>query len=181
MTTRNSPTDASGINATQFLSTMGDTPALAAVMLSTIGSNMAVAANNSGIFTRFRPRRDIVLTSLVWVVGSQSGNYDIGIFDSTGARLWSKGSTATPATGTSVAEAVTGVTLQAARTYYVGWSSDNTTSGVKGIAAASVGEMTKLMDGTPSVFSVASVFPLPSTVTLGSTAPNRLPFFSLRG
>lgn len=176
-----SPTDAAG-RAGRYLSTLGTEAAWAGVILSAIGSNCAVSANNSGLFIKFTPKYDLVCPSFLWVVGSQSGNYDVGLYDADGNRLWAKGSTTVPSTGTTVTETFTGIQLTAGQDYYVGWSSDNTTAGVKGLAISGLGELAKMADGvTLSTYSVASVFPLPSTVTYGSTSVNRLPFFVLRG
>jgi len=164
-----------------FLSTMGVSPAWAFIVQSTIGSNQAVLANNSGFFVPIRPRQNISVSSLAWVVGLQSGNYDIGIYDSTGARLWSRGSTAVTTAGTQVAETVTDVSMVAGTTYYIAWSSDTTSSAVKGLGGAGTAELARSMDGTLAVVSVASVFPLPSTVTIGTSTVNRFPFIALRG
>jgi hypothetical protein len=164
-----------------FLSTMGVSPAWAFVVQSTIGGNQSVLANNSGFFVPIRPRQNISVSSLAWVVGTQSGNYDIGVYDSTGARLWSRGSTAVTTAGTQVAETVTDVSMVAGSTYYIAWSSDTTSSAIKGIGGAGTAELSRSMDGTLAVVSVASVFPLPSTVTIGTSTVNRFPFIALRG
>jgi hypothetical protein len=164
-----------------FLSTMGASPAWAFVVQSTIGSNQAVLAANSGFFVPIRPRQNISVSSLAWVVGLQSGNYDIGVYDSTGARLWSRGSTAVTTAGTQVAETVTDVSMVAGATYYIAWASDTTSSAVKGLGGAGTAELSRSMDGSLAVVSVASVFPLPSTVTIGTSTVNRFPFIALRG
>jgi hypothetical protein len=164
-----------------FLSTMGDSPAWAFITQSTLGSSQSVLAANSGFFVPIRPRQNISVSSLAWVVALSSGNYDIGVYDSTGARLWSRGSTAVTTAATQVAETVTGVSMAAGSTYYIAWSSDTTSSAVKGLGGAGTAELARSMDGTLAVVSVASVFPLPSTVTIGTSTVNRLPFIALRG
>lgn len=174
-----SPSDAVG-RGSRFLSTYGTDPAWAGY-ICTSGANIAPPAANGGNFMRLIPAFDIVVSALVWVPAVQSGNYDIAILDDAGTRLWSKGSTTIPATGTAVSDTVTGVTLYAGNVYYIGWAGSDGNGALKGIGAAGIGELCKITDGTPSVVSVTSVFPIPSTVTLGSTAPNRLPFVVIRG
>lgn len=172
---------ADSVGGKRFLSTFGESPVMGAIALSTIGGSIVPTAANGGLFMQLIPRTNLAVTSLLWQVSAGSGDYDIAILDSAGNRLWSKGSTAVPAAGTLVAETVTGVNLTAGLAYYVGFSSSDGTAGVKGLGGTNCGDIARLVDGTPSVLSVGSVFPIPSTVTLGSTTANRLPFIALRG
>lgn len=174
-----SPTDAPG-GKSRFMSTFGDNAALVGVLASAIGVSCTVAAANSAIFVRIVPNFDVTVISLVWLVNGTAGNYDIGIFDDSGNRLWSKGSTVVPPSGTIVTDAVPGINLKANNIYYLGWSADNTTAAIKGVSGANLGELSKLIDGKPYLLTVDSVFPIPPTVTLGSTTINRLPFMSVR-
>lgn len=162
-----------------FCSTVGSNPVVAA--LSVAGTNSAVIGiANLGIVMPVKPHRNINLAVLEWVTGTvQAGNYDIAVLDSAGARLWSKGSTAWPAPSTNVAETVSPpVSLLAGQTYYIVLAADNTTATYKGLNVTS--SLLKLVTGAGHARVVGSIFPIPSTVALGSTATGKLPLVMLR-
>ncbi|WP_368681057.1 SGNH/GDSL hydrolase family protein [Rhodococcus opacus] len=162
-----------------FCSTVGSNPVVAA--LTVTGSSSAVIGTaNMGIVMPVKPHRNMSIAVLEWVTGSVSaGNYDIAILDSAGARLWSKGSTAWPATSTNVAETVSpAVSLVAGQTYYIVLAADNTTATYKGLNTTS--SLLKLVTGAGHTRAVGSIFPIPSTVTIGSTATGKLPLVLLR-
>ena len=98
----------------------------------------------------------------VWVnIGVSAGNIDAGIYDNAGNRVVSKGSTASPGTGWQ--EYTFTPTLLAAGEYWLAVSGNN--------AALTLGQ-----DGTSRDLRVqrvvASSFPLPATIVLGSTRPS---------
>jgi len=160
-----------------FCSTAGSNPAVA--MLAAAAS-APIGVANTGIAMPVKPHRDINLTVLEWIAGTTSaGNYDIAILDSTGARLWSKGSTAWPTASAVSTETVSpAVSLVAGKTYYIMLSTDSATATYKGLNVTST--LLKLVTGASYSRVVASVFPIPSTVTLGSTATGKLPVVMLR-
>ena len=159
------------------LTTFGENSAL--TLLAATGT-ITVGAANSCLQRKVRPTRTINVTGLVWFSATQSGNYDIAIYDdASNAKLWSKGSTAWPAAG-KITETVTSVTLYAGRTYRLVFSGDNATGAVRGSSAAFAG-LDVLLDGTTDSTTVASVFPLPSTLVAGTAATTRVPLIAVLG
>jgi hypothetical protein len=160
-----------------FCSTVGSNPAVAA--LSAVGSAV-IGAANTGIVMPVKPHRNISLAVLEWIAGTTSaGNYDIAVLDSTGARLWSKGSTAWPTASATVTETVSpAVSLIAGQTYYVVLAADNATATYKGLNVTS--NLLKLVTGAAHSRTVGSIFPIPSNVTLGSALTGKLPVVMLR-
>lgn len=160
-----------------FCSTAGSNPAIAALSAAT---SAVIGTANTGIVMPVKPHRNITLSVLEWFAGTTSaGNYDIAVLDSTGARLWSKGSTAWPTASATVTEAVSpAVSLVAGQAYYVVLAADNATATYKGLNVAS--NLLKLVTGAPQSRAVGSIFPIPSSVTLGSTSTGKLPVVMLR-
>lgn len=100
---------------------------------------------------------------------TQSGNFDIGVYDSTGVRKVSKGSTAQ---STLTASAVNEVTFASTSLnpgeYYLALACDNTTGTFSFSAVNEVSAKYQLQ--------VATSFPLPASLTPGTTHPtNALP------
>ena len=162
-----------------FCSTVGSNPVVAA--LAVAGTNSAVIGiANMGIVMPVKPHRNINLAVLEWITGTvQAGNYDVAVLDSAGARLWSKGSTAWPAPNTNVVETVSpAVSLLAGQTYYIVLATDSATATYKGLNATAT--LLKLVTGAGHSRVVGSIFPIPSAVSLGSTATGKLPLVMLR-
>lgn len=159
-----------------FLSTYGTDPAVA--MMVATSTTFAVA--NQAVLIPVTPFRDITVAALNWVtVATSSGNYDIGIYDAAGTRLWSKGSTAWPVVSTVNADTVSpAVVLRQGITYWIALASDATTGTFRGTTAQ--GGQLQMLDGTNFARTVAAAFPLPASITLGSTAGTRLPIIVLR-
>lgn len=160
-----------------FCSTVGSNPAVAALSSA---ASAVIGTANTGIVMPVKPHRSITLAVLEWFAGTTAaGNYDIAVLDSTGARLWSKGSTAWPTASTTVTETVSPtVALIAGQTYYIVLAADNTTATYKGLNVSS--NLLKLVTGSPHARTVGTIFPIPSSVTLGSTATGKLPVVMLR-
>lgn len=160
-----------------FLSTVGNNPAFAAQVAA--GGSIAMVSANHGVAIPLVAPRAISIGLLEWVVGVQSGNYDIAVLDASGARLWSKGSTAVPAPG-QVSETVSpAVAITKGTAFRVEIAFDNTTATYKGISLA-LNEMFKTLTGVPLALKIDSQIPIPSPVTLGSTAALRLPLITVR-
>lgn len=158
------------------LSPLGEHAGLHALAAAT----PTVPVANNGIQCLVTPRRDIVVSNLVWFSVTASGNYDVAIIDdSTSARLWSKGSTAWPAAGT-ITETVTGVTMRAGRPYRLVFAADNTTGTYRGVQA-SAGDMLTRMDGRFAAYLTSAMFPIPATPATGSTASTRVPLLIVKG
>ena len=137
-----------------------------------VGSNFGSA--NDAVFLKFIPTRRIVPVKFYFMTGGTiSGNLDAAILNSSGTRLWSKGSTAWPAINTLVAWTVSGVYLDKGQTYWLGMSGDNTTGLIR---AFNLTATLAPLDSQGNNYNrvVASSFPIPSSVTLGSTASTRM-------
>lgn len=159
-----------------FLATTGTEPALAGLVGA--GGSAALAANQAAL-TRVKAPRALAITKLVWIAGTQSGNYDIGLYDAAGNRLWSKGSTASPVSGTITETVSPTVNIPKGSLFYVAVASDNVTATFRAITLASA-EITKTLTGIPSAVAVATAFPLPNPIVIGSTTILRIPLVVIR-
>jgi hypothetical protein len=151
--------------------------------LAATGTSSTWQGANETIVCRVRTNRRLDITKLTWLPGNTSaGNYDIGIFDSAGVCLWSKGSTAFPAINVGVTETVSPtVAIGGDTTFYVALATDSATATFRGLVYTSVVEQL-LSDGTNSFFRV-STFPLPTignTLTIGSSGSGRAPRILVR-
>lgn len=127
----------------------------------TLAAQSLAVANKAWLTKSWLPA-SFVVTSLSFVVVTQSGNMDIGIYDSTFTRVWSRGSFAVPAAGTRAVLISAGspatLTL-AAGTFYIAWTADNTTAlftTLSGVAAD--------VDGQSLYLSKTSSLPLPASI-----------------
>jgi hypothetical protein len=149
----------------------GVSPVVTGLMLQQ-GAWTNTAANDA-VYTRVVPHRDILVTKLVLQFGTASGNFDVGIADAAGNRLWSSGSTAVAAVHTVTVG--TPVLLRAGVTYYFVIAVDNTTATVRGL---SLGSSAVPVDTSGAViaYRAPSAFPIPasSPVALGGAASGSL-------
>lgn len=165
----------SAADQTDYLSTVGSDPAIAALA----GAGAATYAANAACLVPMKAPRAISIGKLVWIAGAQSGNYDIGLYDAAGTRLWSKGSTASPAAGTITETVSPAVALPKGAKFYAAIAFDNATAQIRGITLSSA-EQTKTLTGAPTSLTVSASFPLPATITPGSTTVLRLPLIVIR-
>jgi len=100
-----------------------------------------------------------VITGIRVTIGVSSGNLDVGIYDSTGNRLASSGSTASPGTGNQTINFTASASLVPG-TYYLAVAADNNT-----VTITRAGT-----DAPAAAYYFDTSFPLPSTVTLPGTA-----------
>lgn len=123
---------------------------------------------NAAILVPFALQTSQTISAIVVSAGStQSGNFDVGIYDSSGTRKVSKGSTAQSTLTGNVANSVTVTsTPLAAGQYYLALSADNGTGTFyfESTAPASLAQ---------HQLQVATSFPLPASITPGSTKPSR--------
>lgn len=159
-----------------FLSTCGNHPAIAALVGA--GGSSPISAN-SACLVRVKAPRSITVAKLVWIASTQSGNYDIGLYDNAGGRLWSKGSTASPTSGTITETVSPAVVIPKGSVFHVAIAADNATATFRGVTLASA-EITKTLTGIPSAVTVAASFPLPATITIGTTTVTRNPLVVIR-
>lgn len=127
---------------------------------------------NAAILLPFTIQADQTIAEIdFWPGSSQSGNYDLGVYDSSGTRKVSKGSTAqSTLTANSLNKiAVTSTPLDAGL-YYLAVVYDNATANLRTLASGDF--------GNAFCRKVTSSFPLPSTLTIGSTAPTTAPLMA---
>lgn len=163
------PSGSPSITQMDHLSTLGTSPAL------TMAGNtqFVLGSANQAICVPVIPHRNMTLAKLRWMPGVVSGNYDIAILDASGTRLWSKGSTALTS-GAKTEDVSPGLALTAGTKYWVALALDNTTAQAYGLSAVVAAHGT-MEDGTAFARTVSSAFPIPSTVTLGSTGSAKIP------
>lgn len=130
-------------------------------------ASVAWPAANAAILVPFTLQTQQTIASVSVVAGAtQSGHFDIGVYDSAGTLKVSKGSTLQSTLSASTVNTVTfAATVLPAGLYYLAVAADNTTGTFKFDAAAT------LLAGLQ--LQVAAAFPLPATITPGSTAPSR--------
>jgi hypothetical protein len=87
------------------ISTIGSMSAAGQISRATLGNTGAGVwpSNNLGIYMPMLIPETVTIYQMSFEVGTQSGNYDVGIYDESGARLVSLGSTAVPVAGIGVA------------------------------------------------------------------------------
>jgi hypothetical protein len=162
----------------EFMSTLGNHPAAAHYG----NSSTTFSTANNAVLVKFRPFRDLTLTEVRFLVAATStGNYDIGVYSSGGTLLWSKGSTAWPTVSTAAGVTVSpSLALTAGTDYWFALAGDNNTATWRGMVESSVDQV-KMLDGTYFSRVVGSAFPLPSTITVGSTRAGKTPLIVLQG
>lgn len=111
----------------------------------------------------------ITITKLNWIVNNSSGNFDIGIYDSSFNKVQTKGSTAMAGTNAPISTTITAAVLTAGQ-YYFAFVVDNATGSYwspspfsgSGLVAFSSGALQK-----------AASFPLPASLSgsVASTVP----------
>lgn len=173
------PTGAAGTPAGQmdFVSTFGSNPLMASAGAS---AGAGVIAANTANFFKIKPHRNMSVSVLEWQVHTTGGSYDIGIYAADGTRLWSKGSTGTPAAGAVLEIVSPAVALTADTIYYLALAFDSTVPLARGMVLGSANVL-KLADGTTSATSLGSSFPLPSTAApAGGGQTNRLHLIAVR-
>lgn len=149
-----------------------------------IQNALAWAVASTASFCPVRVYKDMVLNSIVWTMGTgaSSGNYDIGLYEPSGADLtqvWARGSTACPATNAQTSETgAGGIRLKAGQLYYVGMAFDNITATPRHFSlGASIQSLA--LNGAGVGLSKATSFPLPATVTAPGTS-GFFPYVALR-
>jgi len=168
------------ITQVDYISTMGSNPVVAALGVAGTSADAVIGIANAGVIMKLKPHRNISVAVLEWLAGTVSaGNYDVAILDSTGARLWSKGSTAFPAASATVTETVSpAVSMTAGTTYYIVLAFSDITARYKGLNAAS--NILKLADGTSHARLNGTILPIPANVTISSTGTGKVPLIMLR-
>lgn len=161
-----------------YVSTLGNHPGVAAGAAA--ANVVGLSTANNGLFIRVKAPRNMTITRLRWIASTASGNYDIGIYDSSGTKLWSKGSTTWPASQLVTETVSPAVALTAGQEYRIAFAGDNITGKFIGPSAAfSASDMMKLATGVEMCHAVSTVFPLPSSVAYGSVGSSKYPWVQL--
>ena len=130
----------------------------------------AVVAANKPCFAAFQVLRQVTVTKVRIPITTQSGNVDIGIYDSELRRLGSTGSVAVIAPGLQVLNLLAPVTLIPGQKYWAALSCDNVTAQFGGLALSGpvpiglqdAGVLMRLSAGAPDAF------PLPAGPVTGA-------------
>lgn len=119
---------------------------------------------NAAILVPFTLQQQQTIDRVHFYKGAVSGNFDVGIYDASGNRKVSKGSTAqSTLTVNAINEVTFTSTVLTAGQYYLAVSADNTTGAFGLLASTELGAKYQLQ--------VATAFPLPATLTPGTTHP----------
>ncbi len=140
--------------------------------LLTAGSGFSTAAwpsANAAILIPFTVAIPTIITQIFWLVGtSGTDNIDVGIYDSQGNKIISTGSTALSGTSANQIVDITDTTLQKGL-YYIAVVMNGTTNTLS--AMTPVAGLCRTM----GIYSVATSFPLPSTITFAGTTLAYIP------
>lgn len=155
---------------------MGALSSHVAVLTSTVWP-----AADRALYIAFHLDAPFQVQKLAVLVGIQSGNLDMGIYDEWGNRIVSKGSTAVAAAGNQVIDLTTSVTGTASPalnpgTYWVAMNVDNTTASFRMITTTAQ----ILMCGCVQQQAVGAVT-LPATASFANPASNYLPYILISG
>ena len=132
--------------------------------------NATWPANNRAIYIPLSLEDDFVLNAFGHVQGvAATGNYDIGVYDFTGTRLASLGSTGVGATGVTKIVTVTPILLPKGG-YFIGYSFSSTTN-----------QVSRMQLGTPLLNAIgvrqeANALPLPNPATFALAASDYFPY-----
>lgn len=134
-------------------------------MLASMGLNQNAAvtwpAANRAIFVPFLVYQPVVVVKLFTIVGTSSGNIDVGIYDTGANRLVSAGSTAMAGTNTIQIFDVTDTTLNPG-SYYFAVALDNNSGSLQAAAPAVA------VASAIGVLSQSTAFALPATATFAA-------------
>jgi len=130
-----------------------------------------IGSNNRAIYVPFYLPVSATVYALSFVATNGTGNYDIGLYDSTFARLASSGSTAMTAAGIKTLS--TSLRLGAGKVFYAAFAFSLTT-----------GTIQRWAPGLRSVinaglFQENSALPLPATATPVRITETNMPLFAL--
>lgn len=132
-------------------------------------------AANRGYFVPFELPSPRYVTQIAWVNGgTASGNVDAGIYDLSGNRLASGGGTAQTGTNAIQAVDITDLYLDPG-VYYMALSMD----GTAGTITRNTAPNNTIQTTTHGLRQVATVYPLPSTVTLANPTTVLVPFMGV--
>jgi hypothetical protein len=124
-------------------------------------TNRAIGAANRAVYSPVTIPADCTITGFSIIMGTQSGNVCVGLYNSAGSRVATSGSVACPAVGRQNVS-FTGNYAATAGRYYMGFACDNNTATFGWHQQVSSG----ITGPVDSLFE-ASAFPLPVSITSG--------------
>ena len=130
------------------------------------GFTAHVGTANNAILIAFENRYPVTVNGVRLKVITSSGNIDVGVYDGTGDRLGSAGSTPCPSVGKNTVSLVTPASVYTPGVHYLALAADNITATFSLSGA----------DAILGVYSFASSFPLPASFSLANPAVINLPF-----
>jgi hypothetical protein len=134
----------------------------------TPGSSGVPVANRVYL-TAFTVQKRVTVDTAICQIGVSSGNICLGIYNDSGTRLGTTGSTATPASGLASIAMTGSVALSPGNRYWAAIEFDNATA-----TAFYLGGQAVLITNTRQATHVDTTFPLPSSITLGTPSANRV-------
>ena len=154
---------------------MGPFQAAAANASMPGGSNAAWPAANLALYFPFYIPRSLAVTTLFIATGTGAANLDIGIYDESGTRVVSTGSTAKVTS--SVQQITISETIIGPGLMYLAMASDSGTPSTFGRVQCT--SVPALRMAGPA--QQASAFPLPAAATFAAIANNYIPVCGLTG
>lgn len=162
------------VNGTLSTSGEGSIAAENMAFVGATNSSGVWPAANRAIYVAVQLAFPVTVYQVGWWNGTAvSGNVDVGIYDETGARLVSTGSTAQAGTSTIQTVDIADTALVAG-TYFLAMAMDNTTGQVMRVSAQT------LIQQVSPVAQQATAFPLPTTSTMATLALAYLPALSFQ-
>lgn len=130
-------------------------------------STVAWSAANRAIFVPFRVTETFTAIRISLRTEFQSGNLDVGIYDSSLNRKVSSGSTPCPAAGATVAIAIASTVLPPGQ-YYMAVAFDNATAGLRAVSGPTA-------QGVYGTQYQNAAFPLPATAAFSGSSQWPIP------
>lgn len=138
-----------------------------------VGGGAVWPSANRAIYMPVLVESYVTAYQIAFEVTTQSGNYDVGIYDELGTRLINKGSTAVPAAGIATAD-ITDTPLTPGL-YWLAMAIDNGTAAVvRQTASSTVGALT-----VHGLQDQDTAFALPSTATFSAPAAAYWPIMAV--
>lgn len=131
----------------------------------------AIGASGDWYSAAFTVRELRLVTTARFVVATQSGNIEIAIYDSTGARLATTGSFLTPGAGARTQALTSNLLLRPEKLYYAVVTTNNATAALYFISYAGTQGFFNTLGLTGS--GTGASVPLPATLTMPGAAVSR--------
>lgn len=128
-------------------------------------------AANRALFVPFEVDQPVTVANVLLNVTTSGGNYDVGVYDQAGARLWNKGAGAVPAAGVVIISVSPALVLARGR-YFFAVVCDGTVAAIQRLSGAGASLGNAQMWG---LRQQATAYPLPATATPAAPATLYIP------